>query len=291
MQTPPIPSIIPQDITFGRVFKYAVLPGIVPRLHSLAGVLAKFLFMFTQIFGSVGLIEKNHPCLRPENIGHYRFSDVVGLAYFNMMQDRKNAPKVVMFFAVISTLLIGATTVILFTINFAFAAKKAHAQFFTDSKEPVYAQAAYDWSYDFLSEVFGTVGVGVWGGRGDDDPVVQHPIFHSMISGMLSTYSQALLIIAVFLIVYHIVMMITKSARTGEPFGRNFNSVWAPIRLAIGIGLMVPISHGYNGAQLLCFQVSSWGSALATNIWLAGVNSASTNLVTYYAPPEPYNLC
>jgi hypothetical protein len=269
MRAPQLRPVVPLQFTFGSFFKTAFLPGILPNLQRLAGAVSRFMFVFTQVFGMTGLIDRHHPCMQPQNIGRYRFVDIVGLAYYNMMQDRKNLNKVLMFIVSILSILF----VIAFTISaFLFLMTlipKAHAQFFSDSQSVGY-DVTQDFAYQFLDEVFGNVGISLWGGAGTQDKNI---LFGPIIREMFSTYSQALLIIAVFMIIYHIVVMVAESARTGEPFGENFNSVWAPIRLTLAIGLLVPISNGYNGAQLIAFQVSNWGSALATNVWNSGLES------------------
>ncbi len=281
--------ILPQNVSVGSAFGYAFLPGIIPRLRSLSWVLSRFFFTFSQIFGIVGLIDRNHPCLQYQNIGYYRFTDVISLAFYNMWHDRKDVRKVVMFFATIGTLgLIAAWLMTALGLTF-FKLQEAHAQYFGDSTLAPYGSSK-DWAYEFLSEVFGNVGVSVWGGLGTSPPIV-HAIFHPMLGSMFSTYSQALLIIAVFMIIYHIVIMVAESARTGTPFGQNFNSVWAPVRLAVAIGILVPVtSSGYNTAQVIAFQVSNWGSALATNVWNNALNVDTKKLIGNYSPTEPYDV-
>lgn len=273
MRTPFIRPVDPIQFTVGGFFKTAFLPGILPNLQRLAGAFSKFLFVFTQVFGMTGLIDRHHPCMQPENIGRYRFVDIVGLAYYGMLQDRKNSNKLFMFLISVLTLVFVITFFVVTILYFMTLVPKAHAQFFSDSTADQY-EAGNDFAYQFLSEVFGNTGIQFWGpegsfhGGGTKD---MHILFGPIIREMFSTYSQALLIIAVVMIIYHIVVMVSESARTGQPFGENFNSVWAPVRLAMAIGLLVPISNGYNGAQLIAFQVSAWGSALATNVWNEGL--------------------
>lgn len=292
MQRPQLQAFLPTEVSLGRVASYAFLPGIFPRLRSLAGVFAKFLFTFTQIFGTVGLIERNHPCLQPQNMGLYRFRDIVGLAFYNMWQDRKNLNKIVMFFSVVGTFVLTMGLLITSIAMVALRVNQAKAQYFGDTVSAPYGNGGSfqsDWAYQFLSEVFGDVGVNFWGGLGTAPPI-RHIIFHDMLQSMFSTYSQALLVIAVFMIIYHIVVMVAESARTGQPFGQNFNSVWAPVRLALAIGLLVPITNGYNTAQLIAFQVSNWGSALATNVWNSALDFDQSKFVGYYQPPEIYDV-
>jgi len=288
------------SLTFKSAAGYALLPGIIPRLRSLSRAVSGFLFVFIQIFGASGLIDRNHPCLRPENIGRYRFWEIVALAAQNVVFDKKHLPQTLMFFAVLGSIALSVLTALARLTLIIFNIPQAHAQFFSDSTDGGY-QRESDGAYVFLGEVFGNTGLDyLWGGRGDD--VDRHALLHPILKAMFQTYSLALLVIAVFMIIYLIFIMVADSARTGTPFGQNFNSVWAPLRLALAIGLLIPISNGYNGAQLIAFQVSEWGSALATNLWVSGMNAfsgngsdpnktnAATKLIAMSQPDDGYNF-
>lgn len=284
------------NTTIGSAAKYALLPGIFPRLRSLAGALNHFLFTFVQIFGIVGLIDKAHPCLRPENIGRYRFGEIISLASENVVFDRKHLMQTIMFFAVLGTIFLCAAMLFVSIALVVLKVPEAQAQYFGLSSDGGY-EKQNDWVFKFLQEVFGKTGMtSLWGGTGNNPD--QHFLLHPILRQMFQTYSQALLVIAAFMVIYLIVSMLLDSARTGQPFGRNFNSVWAPIRLALGIGLLVPVSStGYNGAQLVAFQMADWGSNLATNVWISGLNAFATSgkdpgkkLIGMMQPVEPYKF-
>lgn len=274
----------------GRGARFALLPGFVPRLRGLAAAAAHFLFMFTQIFGLIGAIDRFHPCLNPANAGRYRFHDIVRLAFGNVWRDRKNVPKLIMFFVVVATYFMTLALFMVTIAMFVLRMSKAYAQFYGDSVSEDYSPAN-DWAYSYLGEVFGNTGIAFWGphGVGPDKNI----LFNEMLRHMFATYSQALLILAVLIIIYLIVHMIIESARTGVPFGKSFNSFWGPIRLAFGIAMLVPVSQGYSGAQLMAFQASAWGSALATNIWIAGLstfNDPKERIIYAAQPREPYTF-
>jgi conjugal transfer/type IV secretion protein DotA/TraY len=278
-------STVFQKINAKSVAKYALLPGIIPRLRGLSRAIDGFLFMFTQLFGACGLIPRNHPCLMVANIGKYRFIDIVGLAASNVVFDKKHISQTIMFFVIIGTLIISIATAAAGIGVIILHVPDAHAQLFGDSMDKDYNKQQ-DWAYQFLGEVFGPAGPSsLWGGNGATAP--QHEILRPIMEAMFRTYSEALLVIAAFMVIYLIITMVADAARTGQPFGSNFNSVWAPIRLAVAIGLLVPVSSGYNGAQLVAFQVANWGSALATNVWVAGLNSIDGDGKKFLAMSQP----
>lgn len=280
-----------RQITAGSVAKYALLPGILPRLKRLGFVLAKFLHVFTTLFGAAGLIPANHPCLRAENIGRYKFTEIVGLAAHNVKLTRAHLPQTIMFFAIIGAYLLTILTVVLSLLQMV-AGTQAHAQFF--SNNPATNDPRTDYAYEFLTQVFGKINIGdLWLGNGvatRDNPM--NPLIN-VFGEMMSFYSKMLLVVAAFLIVYLLINTVISAARTGRPWGEKFDSIWAPLRLAAAIGLLVPVHPiGYNGAQLMVFQAAHWGSAIATNMWTQAVSKgfSDDNIVGTYGANKNYNV-
>ena len=272
-------------ITTKDVFKYMALPGILPRLKNLSLVFNRLVFVFIQILGAAKLIDRNHPCLRAENIGYYKFSDIVFLAWQNVKFTRSGLPQALMFFATMGSILL--TVGILLSAGahlFTEMTATAHAQYFTApdadtgnaAKTGIDYKSQNDWAFQFLERVFGgkaQTGLDFW--IKNDNGAGANPWFSSILVGMLKAYSQALVILAVFMIIYLVVITLVDAARSGQPFGDKFDPIWAPIRFAIAIGMLMPIAgSGYNGAQMLTFQVAEWGSNLATNLWHKGVIAA-----------------
>lgn len=254
-----------QTINAKAVARYALLPGILPRLGRMARHFSQLMFIFTQLFGTIGLIDRHHPCLKPENIGVYRFSDILALAVSNLKFGRQYVPQLVMFSAIILSILLVIAVCGLFLVNVLMSAGVAHAQFFGEPSGFGYS-AQDDWALQFLGRIFG------------GDHFVNGPggnmWFTALLTGMLKHYSMAMLIIAAFMVLYLMLMTLTEAARTGKPFGTRFDSIWAPIRMAMAIGLLIPITaSGYNGAQLLVFQSAKWGSNLASNAWFSGLQN------------------
>lgn len=266
-------------ITSGDVAKYMLLPGILPWLRRFGKQLSGMFFIFTQIFGATRLIDPMHPCLRIENRHLYSFTDVLLLAWHNLEFSRRNLSQILMFFAVVlsALLLIGiiAAGLIQLFLNFG----TAHAQYFSTPNTSIPYDVNNDWAFQFLERVFGgslNTGVNFWiqtetTGVSSSGNLWLSGIF----AGMLKAYSQALMVIASFMVIYMVVITLADAARTGQPFGEKFDGIWAPIRFALALGMLVPFSGaGYNGAQLVVFQAAEMGSNLATNLWHRALESA-----------------
>ena len=101
---------------------------------------------------------------------------------------------------------------------------------------------------------------------------------------MLAIYSDGILIVASFLLLYHLLQMIAETAHTGKAGGRA-NQIWAPIRLVFAIGLLVPIAGGLNIGQNIALQVAQWGSNFASYSWTQFYQTfENVNLVQSQAP-------
>jgi len=114
--------------------------------------------------------------------------------------------------------------------------------------------------------------------------------FDMLTSGLrqaLGLYSMGMLILAGAVLFYHLISMVVETAHTGIPFGRRLHSVWAPIRLVIAIGLLVPISGGLSSGQYIVIKIADEGSQLASHAWRTVLQSTNANfygLITPHAP-------
>jgi len=86
---------------------------------------------------------------------------------------------------------------------------------------------------------------------------------------MMEFFSNALLIVASIKLLYELIQMTAESAQTGQVGGKDANKLWAPIRLVIAIGLLVPLadSGGLNSGQMIVLQIAKWGSGMASQAW------------------------
>lgn len=265
-------------ITTKEIAKYFLLPGILPRLKNLGFSLNRVVFMLAQMMGASGLIDRQHPCLIPSNVGVYSFSQIMLIAWQNVRFDRQHILQTMMFFSVVlSVVLMAGIVFILGTYTFINFAGPAQAQYFgfPDGSAGIAYTPKDDWAFNFLERIFGgkqNTGIDFW--ITGDNVTGANPWYTALMIGMLKVYSQALLFIATFMILYILLMALADAARSGKPFGEKFDPIWAPIRFAIAIGLLLPVSgSGYNGAQMLVFQSAEWGSNLATNLWHRGIST------------------
>lgn len=278
------------QITFKKAIKYGNMPGIIPRIKALGDHFGHFAYFLATIYAAVGLIPKNHPYINSANTGKFGFRQVIGEAANNLTFSKDNIDKILIFFAVIIGLIILVMQIIL-ALFFAVVTS-ANAQVCAGATSIFETGCpGTDLSWQFMNRIFGDVGV--FTGAGGNTSGIITP-FHTALHGMLTTYSTALLIVAVLIVAYYIMAVVAETAQTGVPFGQRFDSVWAPLRLVVALGLLVPITYGLNSAQWITLYAAKLGIGLANNTWSGFVTALlaqdATELISSPTSPAVQNL-
>lgn len=202
-----------------------------------------------------GLLPRDYLGTRPAKA--LSVSEILADAANRIRWQRGDIDRILIFSAVVLALIILTlqTVVILATVVIGHA----HAATPIFSVAPEAARS--DIILIFLDQIFGEPGIFNTGA-----PAVGSPA-HAGIHALLGFYSQAMMIIASLIILYHIVVVVGESAQSGTPFGKRFNGLWAPIRLVLALGLLVPLGTGLNAAQYITLYTAKIGSSFASNAW------------------------
>ena len=279
----------------GKILKYAALPGIVPRVKELFGTgFDQLAYLMALIYAMVRLLPPAHPYLNPANVGRYGIVNVIAEAANNLVISRDNIDKIVIFIV----LLLGVILLVfqIFTLLFVVATGAGVAQasagggnpappsgfgelFDTPSKTTDLAHIALDMIFGvtrdggqpFFESCVGTGAPCVQAG-GDNSTLdfagVNFPWpFHEALHTMFQLYSIGLLVIGIIIFLYFIITIVAETAQSGTPFGKRFNTVWAPIRMIVAFGLLIPMASGLNAGQYITLYAAKWGSGFATNAW------------------------
>ncbi|MBB3915561.1 DotA/TraY family protein [Rhizobium fabae] len=92
----------------------------------------------------------------------------------------------------------------------------------------------------------------------------------------LAVFASALTIIATSMIAWITVQGIVHSAYTGKVLGERFHQIWAPLRVVLGLGLLVPISGGFSPIHETIKQVVLRPAInLADATWLTFVETVA----------------
>lgn len=71
---------------------------------------------------------------------------------------------------------------------------------------------------------------------------------------------------------YNVAAGVAQTAHDGEILGRRWSSLWAPLRLTLGAGSMLPVVGGYCFAQVIVATAACWGVGLANYVWTKTIN-------------------
>lgn len=108
---------------------------------------------------------------------------------------------------------------------------------------------------------------------------------------MLAFFSNAVLVIASLKLLFELIQMVAETAHSGHVGGKDTNQLWAPIRLVVAIGLLVPLSSGLNSGQYIVIQIAKWGSGLASQGWIEFTKALNEDQrISGPVPPQVQDL-
>lgn len=260
-----------------KILRYSTMPEILPRIRALGFHFGHFAYLLALVFGSARLIPHNHPAMSAANIGRFGVRQVIAIAANNITWDRKHIDQIGIFSAIIIGLVAIAIQAILIAL-YALSGGEAMA---SDDPSSFFAipSESQDLSLVLFSQVFGDLG-GFWG-DGIAAPGAKSEI-HTAIHEMLKLYSMATMVIAVIIVLYYILTVIGEAAKTGTPFGQRFNSLWAPIRLVVALGLLVPLASGLNSAQYITLWTAKMATGLGAQVWKIMATELIQDKTTYF---------
>lgn len=143
----------------------------------------------------------------------------------------------------------------------------------------LFTPTAGDKSVQILTALFG--GLPIFGGTGTDAFMAPIGIFNQLV-----------LIVGGVLTAYTILAGTMMTAHDGEVLGKQFHSIWVPMRTAIGSALVLPLFSGYCIAQVAVAWLLVQGIGLADQVWEKFTsNSNLTNVVSVgFNDPTVYKL-
>ncbi|MBU0641908.1 MAG: DotA/TraY family protein [Alphaproteobacteria bacterium] len=257
------------------VWRYATRPDILPRIRGLGIHFGHFAYLIALVLQSARLIPAGHPCLNPAHIGRFGVRYVLALAASQITWSWKNTDQIAIFGAVVIGLIM--TVIQAFVIAAYALMGTAHASASTSVFSTPDANVSSDVVLIFLEQVFGP-NLNLFGAATQP---LGTPVYKAL-HAILALYSTTMMIIAAIIIVYYLTTVVAEAAKSGTPFGKRFDSLWAPIRLVIALGLLVPLGTGLNSAQYLTLWLAKMGSGFGTTVWTTFVEeiTEATDIVT-----------
>jgi conjugal transfer/type IV secretion protein DotA/TraY len=255
----------PGDKTKKRsVLGFLFNPQIGREIAPLKESAAMFVRMIALIFASFNLFPKDHPAFNDASI-RLTTMGVIRTAFQGLTFTREGAPQVAVFVAVTGCLLFSALFVLTLILSLFIGPAQADDIFISPVKEK-------DWAIQWIDFLF--QGKTMVSSFNEQLVPPEGNMLQIALADALSFYSTAVLALAGFLLLYHLIFMVAEAAQSGKPMGRA-NQIWAPIRLVFAIGMLVPVGTGgdggsvvgYNTGQYVSMQIGRWGSGLASNVW------------------------
>jgi conjugal transfer/type IV secretion protein DotA/TraY len=275
-------------VTRKQFVRYAVLPGFRPRLQELFFSGFQYIpYFIALVYSMVKLLPANHPYLDAGNIGRFGLRHVIAEAANNLQLSSKNLDQIAMFLVVIIGLVLIFVQIFLLAVSFLFTPAIAGVAMPTNFTGFFITPApAQDLAMIMLDLVFGVPnlfnscvnagGVCQDHNGGDIVNTANASIFsplgwpfpiHDALHELFRLYSTGLLVVATLITCYFIATVALETAQTGTPFGKRFNKLWAPLRIVVAFGLLIPIGYGLNSSQYIVLYAAKFGSGFATNGW------------------------
>jgi len=86
-----------------------------------------------------------------------------------------------------------------------------------------------------------------------------------------AVFTSSLTFLAALFMGWHVIIGIVTSAYSGKVLGERYHQIWAPLRVVLGFGLLVPIAGGFSTVHYLLRDV----------VGVAAVQMANAPIVTY----------
>lgn len=129
------------------------------------------------------------------------------------------------------------------------------------------ATSCTDHSVDMLRSIFGPVIDALVTGA-DPDTV---SAASNVIATMMSFFNSGILIVGTLIVSYVAAMGTINTANDGEAMGRNWSSLWTPVRIVAGGSVLLPTASGYSFIQLVVLMFALWGVGFANGTYKTGM--------------------
>ena len=129
------------------------------------------------------------------------------------------------------------------------------------------ATSCTDHSVDMLRSIFGPVIDALVTGA-DPDTV---SAASNVIATMMSFFNSGILIVGTLIVSYVAAMGTINTANDGEAMGRNWSSLWTPVRIVAGGAVLLPTTSGFSFIQLVVMMFALWGVGFANGTYKTGM--------------------
>ncbi len=128
----------------------------------------------------------------------------------------------------------------------------------------------------FLNQLFGEI-----------FPAVNGTKSVTVFSSIISYFNIIVLVVGGMLFFYNLTVGLLQTANEGVVLGRQWSSLWAPLRVIFAVGLLVPVPGlgGYNVAQSGVAYISKGSTSVASFIWTSAAELVISAKIPITAEP------
>jgi len=247
--------------TTRKVLRTAFHPELGQSFKQLGNSFGMFLQLLAMLFVSNGMLDRNHRFLKPD--AKFTIGDLFNETFAQLdWRDKTKLPQTMFFIAVWGIVTASALWLAMAVFSLIIGVNPAHA---AGTVQPsMFVPQTDDLGSRYIDNLF--FGKSLIAG-GPDITAIQDAL-----RSMLAVFSQAMLIFGSFILLYHIINMVVKAAWEGKAL-QGAGEIWAPLRLVLAIGMLVPLGQNLNAAQHIVIHIGKMGSALASYAWVQFQNS------------------
>lgn len=103
---------------------------------------------------------------------------------------------------------------------------------------------------------------------------------HKAVAQGFLAFSAVLMFIGSLMLGWHVLNGTVQSAYTGKVLGERWHQIWAPGRVALGLGSLAPVAGGFGAAQVLVVYLIVWGGNLANTVWTPYVEALASGITS-----------
>ncbi len=135
------------------------------------------------------------------------------------------------------------------------------------------ASTCDDVSVQMLTTIFGPVVTQLTQGA-DPNAVLATA---NTLASMFSVFNSGILVIAAIILSYTAIVGTINTANDGEMMGKAWSSVFTPLRVVAGAGVLLPTASGYSFIQVLVMTIALWSIGLANGVYKIAVENGLIN--------------
>ncbi len=94
--------------------------------------------------------------------------------------------------------------------------------------------------------------------------------YENILAEMSTVLNIGCLLLAGILIAYTTLTGLLNSANEGRVMGKDYNSMWVPVRVAVAVALLLPMPN-YSVAQQAVLKIAGYGIGFADSVWKAAI--------------------